>query len=223
MLEIVTVPAILLFTKKKADYENEECLKIKVFYLYFILKTEKKGYLSFNFHSPLWKPEKSAPFSHKKPDISRIFLRYKVNQLPWVIFISHQSQKKLERKISRVLSAFFCLLFSKSKKVDFLPFSLFGLLILTDSYQIKAGIPIFGPLDWQLSKITGNSEQWLVTLIYKCSYVDAHFVCRQCFKMSNVYVKIMDEKLKNSYSRGWMRFSLCNVVWGVDKGFIIES
>ena len=32
-------------------------------------------------YRPLWKPEKSAPFSHEKPDIFRICLRYKVNQL----------------------------------------------------------------------------------------------------------------------------------------------
>ena len=56
-------------------------------------------------------------------------------------------------------------------------------------------VPIFGPLDWQLSKMTGNCEQWVVTLIYKCSYAVAHFVFRQCFKMSDVYVKInMDKK-----------------------------
>ena len=37
----------------------------------------------------------------------------------------------------------------------------------------------------------------MVTLIYKCLYVVAHFVFRKCFKMPDLNVKIkMDEKEK---------------------------
>ena len=37
----------------------------------------------------------------------------------------------------------------------------------------------------------------MVALIYKCLYVVVHFVFRQCFKMSDVHVKIKtDEKWK---------------------------
>ena len=82
-----SVPAILLFTKN-ADYENEKCLKIKVF-ICILPSKRKKRTPFFNFDQPLWKPNKSAPFSHKKRDIFRICLRYKVNQLSWVIFVSH--------------------------------------------------------------------------------------------------------------------------------------
>ena len=115
------------------------------------------------------KPKKSAPFSHEMPGILRICLRYKVNQLSWVIFISHQSQKSLKKFVELFQ---LCSFFFKIKKVDFFPLSLFGLL--ADSCQIKAGIPICGFLDWKLSKMTGNCKQWIVTLIY--------FVFRQCFK-----------------------------------------
>ena len=82
-----SVLAILLFAKN-ADNENKKYLKIKVI-LYISHSKQKKRIPFFNFHSPLWKPEKSAPFSHEKPDIFRICLRYKLKQLSWVIFISH--------------------------------------------------------------------------------------------------------------------------------------
>lgn len=46
-----SVPAILLFTKN-ADYENEKCLKIKVF-ICILHSKQKKDTLLFNFDSPL--------------------------------------------------------------------------------------------------------------------------------------------------------------------------
>ena len=58
-----------------------------------IVKTKQRKPF-FNFYSPLWKPEKSALFCHEMPDIFRICLRYKVNQLSLVIFISQKSWKK---------------------------------------------------------------------------------------------------------------------------------
>ena len=71
----------MLITKMK------NALKSRSF-LYFTLKTEKRMPV-FKFHSLLCKPEKSASFSHKRPDIFSICLRYKVNQLSSVIFLSH--------------------------------------------------------------------------------------------------------------------------------------
>ena len=82
-----SVPVILHLTKN-ADFESEKCLKIKVFLC--VLHSKPKKWL-FKFHSPLWKSEKSAPFSHKKPDLFRSFLRYKVNQFSGVIVTSHHS------------------------------------------------------------------------------------------------------------------------------------
>ena len=157
----------------------------KNLYLYSILKTEKRKPL-FNFQSPLWKLEKSAPFSHEKPDILKIFLRYKVKQLSWVIFISHESQKNWKETFLE-----FFLLFAFFFKVkQSRPFSSFFVWSFwADSCQIKAGIPIFSPLNWQLSKMTGNCEQWIVTLIYSCSYV--HTLCVPAmFQDSDVYVEI---------------------------------
>ena len=75
-------------------------------YLYSILKTKKRKPF-FNFQSPLWKLEKSAPFSHEKPEIFRICLLYIVKQVSWVIFISYEWQKSWKKTgISQVLSTF---------------------------------------------------------------------------------------------------------------------
>ena len=160
-------------------------------YVYFTLKTKKKDTF-FNFHSSFWKPEKSTFFSQKKKDIFRICVRYKVNQLSWVIFLL-TNRKKAEKRIFSSFFSFLSLLYKYKKSRFFFAFLCFDFLV--DSCQIKAGIPIFSPLDWQLSKMTGNCEQWVVRLIYKCPYAVAHFVLRQCFKMSDVYVEInMNEK-----------------------------
>ena len=106
-------------------------------------------------YRPLWKPEKSAPFSHEKRDIFRICLRYKANQLSWVIFISQQSQKSWKEKFLEFFQL--CTFFFKVRKSTS---SLFLCLVfLADNCQIKAGIQIFGPLDSQLSKMTANCEQ----------------------------------------------------------------
>ena len=136
-------------------------------YLYSILKTEiRKPF--FNFQSPLWNLEKSAPFSHGKPDVFRMCLRHKVNQLSSVIFISHESRKSWKETFLEFFQLF--AFFFKVKKSR--PFSSFFVWSFwADSCQIKAGISIFSPLNWQLSKMTGNCEQWIVTLIYSCSYV----------------------------------------------------
>ena len=106
-------------------------------YLYSILKTEKRK-LFFNFQSPLWKLEKSAPFSHEKPDIFRIFLRYKVKQLSWVIFISHESQKSWKEKFleSFQLFSFF---FKVKKKSTF--FLFLCLVLLGGQLSNKGGNP----------------------------------------------------------------------------------
>ena len=115
-------------------------------YLYSILNTEKRKPF-FNFQSPLWKLEKSAPFSHEKPDIFKIFLRYKVKQLSWVIFISHESQKSWKETFLEFFQLF--AFFFKVKKSR--PFSSFFVWSFwADSCQIKAGISIFSPLNWQL-------------------------------------------------------------------------
>ena len=58
-----------------------------------IVKTKQRKPF-FNFYTPLWKPEKSALFCHEMPDIFRICLRHKVNQLSLVIFKSQKSWKK---------------------------------------------------------------------------------------------------------------------------------
>ena len=138
-------------------------------YLYSVLKTEKRKPF-FHYQSPLWKLEESAPFSHEKRDIFRICIRYKVKQFSWVIFISHESQKSWKEKFLEFFQLF--AFFFKVKKSR--PFSSFFVWSFwADSCQIKAGIPIFSPLNWQLSKMTGNCEQWIVTLIYNCSYVGA--------------------------------------------------
>ena len=132
-------------------------------YLYSVLKTEKRKPF-FHFQSPLWKLEESAPFSHEKRDIFRICIRYKVKQFSWVIFISHESQKSWKEKFLEFFQLF-AFFFKVKKKATFSRF--FCLVFLGG----KAGISIFSPLNWQLSKMTGNCEQWIVTLIYSCSYV----------------------------------------------------
>ena len=45
-----SVPEILRFTKN-ADYENEKCLKIKVF-IFILHSKRKKGHSFFNFDPP---------------------------------------------------------------------------------------------------------------------------------------------------------------------------
>ena len=152
-----SVPAILLFAKN-ADNENEKCLKIKVFICISHSKL-KKGYPFFNFHSPLRKPKKSAPFPHEKPDVFRICLRHKVNQLSSVIFISHESRKSWKETFLEFFQLF--AFFFKVKKSR--PFSSFFVWSFwADSCQIKAGISIFSPLNWQLSKwqVIVDSELW---------------------------------------------------------------
>ena len=85
-----------------------------------IVKTKQRKPF-FNSYSPLWKPEKSALFCHEMPDIFRICLRYKVNQLSLVIFISQKSWKKKFLEFFQLCLFFFC------KKLDLFPLSLFGL------------------------------------------------------------------------------------------------
>ena len=113
-------------------------------YLYSILKTEKSKPF-FNFQSPLWKPEKSAPFSHEKSEIFRICLRCRVKQLSWVIFISHESQKSWKETFLEFFRLF--AFFFKVKKSRLFS-SFFVWSFWADSCQIKAGIPIFSPLNW---------------------------------------------------------------------------
>ena len=62
---------------KKRGFTKWKTPRNQDLHLYSILNTEKRKPF-FNFQSPLWKLEKSAPFSHEKPDIFRICLRYKV-------------------------------------------------------------------------------------------------------------------------------------------------
>ena len=157
---------------KKRRLRKWKTPKNQHLYFYWTLKTEKRKPF-FNFQSPLWKLEKSAPFSHEKPDILKIFLRYKVKQLSWVIFISHESQKSWKETFLEFfqLFAFFFKVKKKSRRFS----SFFIWSLWADSCQIKAGMPIFSPLNWELSKMTGNCEQWIVTLIYNCSYVGAMF------------------------------------------------
>ena len=122
---------------KKRGLRKWKTPKNQDLYLYSILKTEKRKSF-FNFQSPLWKLEKSAPLSHEKPDIFRICVRYKVKQLSWVIFISHESQKKLERDISRVCSTF-CLFLQGKKKSTF--FLFLCLVFLGGQVSNKGGNP----------------------------------------------------------------------------------
>ena len=153
---------------KKTRIKKLKTPKNQDLYLYPILNTEERKPF-FNFQSPLRKLEKRAPFSHEKQNIFRICLRYKVKQLSWVIFISHESQKSWKETFLEFFQLF--AFFFKVKKSR--PFSSFFVWSFwADSCQIKAGIPII-PLNWQLSKMTGNCEQWIVTLIYNCSYVGA--------------------------------------------------
>ena len=143
---------------KKRGFRKWKTPKNQDLYLYSILNTEKRKPF-FNFQSPLWKLEKSAPFSHEKPDIFKIFLRYKVKQLSWVIFISHESQKSWKETFLEFFQLF--AFFFKVKKSR--PFSSFFVWSFwADSCQIKAGIPIFSPLNWQLSKwqVIVDSELW---------------------------------------------------------------
>ena len=123
---------------KKRGFRKWKTPKDQDLYLYSILNAGKRK-LFFNFQSALilWKLEKSAPFSHEIPGIFRICLRCKVMQseeLSWVIFISHESQKSWKEKVkeSRPFSSSFIWSF------------------WADSCQIKAGIPICSPLNWQL-------------------------------------------------------------------------
>ena len=162
---------------KNADNENKKYLKIKVI-LYISHSKIKKRIPFFNFHSPLLKPEKSAPFSHEKPDILKIFLRYKVKQLSWVIFISHESQKNWKETFLE-----FFLLFAFFFKVkQSRPFSSFFVWSFwADSGQIKAGIPFVTPLNSPL-----NWQLWAMN----CDVNLQFFICRPEGNMSDVYVEI---------------------------------
>ena len=131
---------------KKRGFTKWKTPRNQDLHLYSILNTEKRKPF-FNFQSPLWKLEKSAPFSHEKPDIFKIFLRYKVKQLSWVIFISHESQKSWKETFLQFFQLF--AFFFKVKKSR--PFSSFFIWSFwADSCQTKAGISIFSPLNWQL-------------------------------------------------------------------------
>ena len=110
---------------KKTRIKKWKTPKNQDLYLYPILNTEERKPF-FNFQSPLWKLEKRAPFSHEKQNIFRIRLRYKVKQLSWVIFISHESQKSWKETFLEFFSNF-CLFLQNKKKVDLFPFFLFGL------------------------------------------------------------------------------------------------
>ena len=143
---------------KKRGLRKWKTPKNQDLYLYSILKTEKRKSF-FNFQSPLWKLEKSAPLSHEKRDIFRICVRYKVKQLSWVKLISHESQKSWKETFLEFFQLF--AFFFKVKKSR--PFSSFFVWSFwADSCQIKAGIPIFSPLNWQLSKwqVIVDSELW---------------------------------------------------------------
>ena len=165
-----SVPPILLFAKN-ADSENEKRLKIKIF-ICIQYSTLKKGNPFLTSSRHYGNLRKVPPFLTK----SRIFLGFvfdikscKVKQLSWVIFISHESQKSWKETFLEFFQLF--AFFFKVKKSR--PFSSFFVWSFwADSCQIKAGIPI-RPLNLQLSKMTGNCEQWIVTLIYNCSYVGA--------------------------------------------------
>ena len=162
---------------KKRRLRKWKTPKNQYLYLYSILKTEKRKPF-FNFQSPLWKLEKSAPFSHEKPDIFKIFLRYKVKQLSWVIFISHESQKNWKETFLE-----FFLLFAFFFKVkQSRPFSSFFVWSFwADSCQIKAGIPFFTPLNSPL-----NWQLWAMN----CDVNLQFFICRPEGNMSDVYVEI---------------------------------
>ena len=129
-----SVPAILLFAKN-ADNENEKCLKIKVFICISHSKL-KKGYPFFNFHSPLRKPKKSAPFPHEKPDVFRICLRHKVNQLSSVIFISHESRKSWKETFLEFFQLF--AFFFKVKKSRLFPGPFLCLVFLAECTRLTA-------------------------------------------------------------------------------------
>ena len=167
-----SVPPILLFAKN-ADSENEKRLKIKIF-ICIQYSTLKKGNPFLTSSRHYGNLRKVPPFLTK----SGIFLGFvfdikscKVKQLSWVIFISHESQKSWKETFLEFfqLFAFFFKVKKKSRRFS----SFFIWSLWADSCQIKAGMPIFSPLNWQLSKMTGNCEQWIVTLIYNCSYVGA--------------------------------------------------
>ena len=126
-------------------------------------KTPKNQYLSCILYS---KRKKGNPFLtssrhygnlRKVPPFltkSRIFLGFvfdikscKVKQLSWVIFISHESQKSWKETFLEFFQLF--AFFFKVKKSR--PFSSFFIWSFwADSCQIKAGISIFSPLNWQL-------------------------------------------------------------------------
>ena len=165
---------------KKRRLRKWKTPKNQYLYLYSILKTEKRKPF-FNFQSPLWKLEKSAPFSHEKPDIFKIFLRYKVKQLSWVIFISHESQKSWKETFLEFFQLF--AFFFKVKKSR--PFSSFFVWSFwADSCQIKAGIPFFTPLNSPL-----NWQFWAMN----CNVNLQFFICRHTLcssNMSDVYVEI---------------------------------
>ena len=147
-------------------------LKPRSFFVFYTQNWKKDTF--FKFHSLLWKPEKSASFSHKRPDIFSICLRYKVNQLSWVIYLYLPNRKKGER---RNFSSFFSFLpfYTTSKKVDFFCLSLFRL---------------FGG---QLSNKGGNN-QWSVPAILLFTK-NADYKNEKCLKIK-VFMCILHSKLK---------------------------
>ena len=133
------VPAILLFTKK-----------IKVF-ICILYSKRKKGHPFFNFDPPVWKPEKSAPFSYKKRNIFRICLRYKVNQFSWVTFISHQSQKSEKGNFLEFFQLFAFLYKVEKRRLFYLSlFRLFG-----GQLSKKGGNP-----NLRASRLTAVKKWW---------------------------------------------------------------
>ena len=74
-----SVPAILLFTKN-ADYENEKCLKIKVF-ICILHSKQQKDTLFLTSTRRYENLRKVPPFLIKSGTFLRICLRYKLKQL----------------------------------------------------------------------------------------------------------------------------------------------
>ena len=130
----------------------KNALKLRSLFVFYTQNKKRTPF--FNFDPPLWKPEKSAPFSHKKRDIFRICLRYKVNQFSWVIFISHYSQKS-----------------EKGKFLKF--FQLFAFLYKVEKSRL-CNLSLFRLFGWQLSR-------WqLSTFSHSLSTMIEHKVCNAC-------------------------------------------
>ena len=121
-------------------------------YLYFTLKSKQTDTLLWTFTRRYENPKKLPPFFINSQSYLGLLFDIK-----WTNFLSNINSSLITKTLERKFLEFFqhIAFFFKVEKSRLSPF--LCLVFLADDCQVRARIPIFGPLDWQLSKMAGNS------------------------------------------------------------------